>query len=280
MSEYVFDPADGLNDEHVTCLADVLDSGTFASLRSLDVQDSWHCLEVGGGSGSVAAWLGRQVGEQGHVTVTDIDPTHLESVPELDSANVTIARHDVRYDSLPVEQFDLVHSRLVLGHLDEREVVLETLTKSLRPGGWIVLDEFETVLPPVVMKTPGPEEEALYRRVIAKITEIIKHAGMDHEWGHRVYGCLIDLGMEEVTADGAFHACPGGGAGMRLHHVVTRRLEKVLVHAGLTFEELINFRRIIMRPDFVATSYPLISTRARKRRRASTTHQAAEGWGR
>ncbi|QBS44863.1 trans-aconitate 2-methyltransferase [Nocardia sp. CS682] len=267
MSEYVFDPADGLNDEHVTCLAEVLDSVTFASLRSLDVQAGWHCLEVGGGSGSVAGWLGRLVGEQGHITVTDIDTSHLESVPELDCANVTIARHDVRYDSLPVEKFDLVHSRLVLGHLDEREVVLETLTKSLRPGGWIVLDEFETVLPPVVMKTPGPEEEALYRRVIAKITDIIKHAGMDHEWGHRAYGCLIDLGMEQVTAEGAFRACPGGTAGMRLHHVVTRRLENVLVNTGLTAAELVDFRRIVMSPDFVATSYPVISTRARKRRR-------------
>ncbi|MEU7146028.1 class I SAM-dependent methyltransferase [Nocardia sp. NPDC046473] len=265
MSEYVFDPDDGLNDEHVTCLAEVLDSATFASLNLLGVQAGWRCLEVGGGAGSVAAWLRRRVGEQGHITVTDIDTSHLESVPELDCANVTIARHDVRYDPLPVDTFDLVHSRLVLGHLDEREVVLETLTKSLRPGGWIVLDEFETVLPPVVMQTPGPAEEALYRRVIARITDIIKHAGMDHEWGHRVYGCLIDLGMEEVMAEGAFRACPGGTAGMRLHHVVTRRLERVLLSAGLTSEELVDFRRIVMKPEFVATSYPVISTRARKR---------------
>ena len=41
------------------------------------VRPGWRCLEVGGGRGSMAAWLAEKVGPTGHVVATDIDLGYL-----------------------------------------------------------------------------------------------------------------------------------------------------------------------------------------------------------
>jgi ubiquinone/menaquinone biosynthesis C-methylase UbiE len=43
-------------------------------LATLGIQQGWRCLEVGAGHGSVAGWLAAQVGPQGKVVATDINP--------------------------------------------------------------------------------------------------------------------------------------------------------------------------------------------------------------
>lgn len=57
------------------------DPGTFRALEATGIGPDWHCLEVGGGSGSVAAWLGERVGATGHVVVTEIDDLFLTAPP-------------------------------------------------------------------------------------------------------------------------------------------------------------------------------------------------------
>jgi hypothetical protein len=45
-----------------------------------------------------------------------------------------------------------VHARLVLVHLPEREKVLAGLVAALKPRGWIIDEEFDSVsLPPVIL---------------------------------------------------------------------------------------------------------------------------------
>jgi len=54
----------------------------------------------------------------GRVLVTNIDPRFLEP---LHLPNLEVRRHDIATDPLPEAVFDLVHSRLVLLHVPERE---------------------------------------------------------------------------------------------------------------------------------------------------------------
>ena len=54
-------------------LARVLDPGTQRVLRERGLAPGWRCLEVGGGSGSVARWLASQVVPGGSVLSTDVD---------------------------------------------------------------------------------------------------------------------------------------------------------------------------------------------------------------
>ena len=114
----------------------IFDKGTFRHLEDRGVGPGWNCLEVGGGGGSVGAWLATRVNPGGHVLVTDIDPRFLES---LSASNVVVRRHDISRDPLPESAFDLVHARLVLIHLPDRNRVLVRMAAALKPGGWLVL---------------------------------------------------------------------------------------------------------------------------------------------
>ena len=53
-----------------------------------------------------------------------------------------MARHDITADAIPLARYDLIHARLVLSHLPQRREVLVRLTQALRPGGWLVIEDF------------------------------------------------------------------------------------------------------------------------------------------
>ena len=46
--------------------------------------------------------------------------------------------------TFPTAQWDLIHERLVLVHIPRRLEVLDRLVEALAPGGWIVLEDFDT----------------------------------------------------------------------------------------------------------------------------------------
>jgi chemotaxis methyl-accepting protein methylase len=56
---------------------------------------------------------------------------------------VEVRRLDIRTDELPERQFDLVHARLVLEHLTERQRILDRPVAALRPGGWMVIEDYD-----------------------------------------------------------------------------------------------------------------------------------------
>ena len=55
--------------------------------------------------------------------------------------------------------YDLVHARLLLEHLPERERALDKLVRSLRVGGWIVIEDVDYVSGIPVSALGGVEHE-------------------------------------------------------------------------------------------------------------------------
>ena len=74
---YVLDNADEQTSARFAALPRLYDPGTIRHLEQLGVGPGWRCLEVGGGGGSIAAWLSDRVGPTGHVLATDLDPRFL-----------------------------------------------------------------------------------------------------------------------------------------------------------------------------------------------------------
>ena len=105
-------------------LAALFDSNTERHLQDRGVAPGWHCLEVGGGGGSIAGWLSERVGPAGQIVVTDVDVRFLENAmrPECRRAS---PRHHSR--STAQQAFDLIHTRMVLMHLPARDQVLPRL---------------------------------------------------------------------------------------------------------------------------------------------------------
>jgi phospholipid N-methyltransferase len=66
------------------------DPGTIRHLEALGVSEGWHCLEIGGGGGSITEWLCQRVGSLGRVVATDVNPRFLEA---LDFPSLEVRRH-------------------------------------------------------------------------------------------------------------------------------------------------------------------------------------------
>ncbi|GAA4324378.1 hypothetical protein GCM10023086_50760 [Streptomyces venetus] len=113
-------------------LAALFDASTFRHFEAVGIDEGWRCWEVGAGGSSVAAWLHARVGPGGRVLATDIDVSWAETAA---IAEVEVLRHDVARDEPPAGPFDLVHARLVLVHVAERDTALRTMVRALRPGG-------------------------------------------------------------------------------------------------------------------------------------------------
>jgi ubiquinone/menaquinone biosynthesis C-methylase UbiE len=125
----------------LTLLEQYLDPITHRRLSSLGLGKGWHCLEVGGGGGSVARWLSAQVGADGRVVGTDIDPRFLEEIRE---PNFEAWKHDIAIDDLPTGEFDLVHTRWVPQHLADPEAAIRRMIAALRPGGWLLVEGMDS----------------------------------------------------------------------------------------------------------------------------------------
>ena len=74
MNTYIFDNrAEAETAQRFDSLDALYNPRTFHFLTATGIGAGWSCLEVGGGSGSVAAWMAKQVGPTGSVLVTDIE---------------------------------------------------------------------------------------------------------------------------------------------------------------------------------------------------------------
>ena len=138
MNPYIFDnAAEAETSERFASLDALYNFRTFRFLETVGIGPGWHCLEVGGGSGSVAAWMAERVGPSGYVLVTDIDPRFMERSAYRRSTHIELRRHDIGTDPLPEQAFDLIHARLVLQHVPQRHDALAELGEAaLRPRCW------------------------------------------------------------------------------------------------------------------------------------------------
>ena len=137
---YAFENARAVQRDRLRLLAALLDDGTFRLLERLGVRPGWRCLEVGAGSGSVAAWLCDRTAPGGSVLATDLDTTVLR---ELEHPNLEVRVHDLLADELPEQEFDLVHARLLLAWLADPERGLRSMLGALRPGGCMLVEEMD-----------------------------------------------------------------------------------------------------------------------------------------
>ncbi|MDB4910456.1 MAG: methyltransferase protein [Gemmatimonadetes bacterium] len=245
---YALDNASAEARARFPALADAFDAGTQRHLAAVGVGPGWRCLEVGGGGGSIARWLAERVGPTGHVLVTDIDPRHLR-FPNLPEVEVRV--HDIAVDPLPAATFDLVHARLVLLHVPEREAALANMIAALKPGGWLVDEEFDSSVFPDPVRSPG---ETLLKTHIA-LSRMLDCRGVDRNFGRRLFTRLRAHGLDHVAAEGRTFMWPAGSAGPAMMRANYSQLRSQMISAGYITEA--DFDRDIAaldHPDFVMPS--------------------------
>ncbi|MFC3453812.1 class I SAM-dependent methyltransferase [Amycolatopsis speibonae] len=256
---YVFDNHSGHANEQHRCLSQAYDPFTFERLAQTGVGDGWSCLEVGAGGSGVAHWLADRVAPTGWVLATDIKPDHVAT-----GSRLTVLRHDIVHDPLPSNAFDVIHARLVLQHLPEREVVLGKLVEALKPGGWLQIDEFDISYGPVLL-APGERSARLYEKFLTAKERAFENAGGDGTWGRRVAASMASAGLTGIDPIPRVFPWRAGSPGVRLliHH--TRHLRERLIAEGMTDGELAEVRAVMEDPRFRAASCVVYSVHGRRR---------------
>src|SRR5690349_15734224 len=241
---------------HHRCLAELLDAVSRARLAPF-VKAGARCLEVGAGGGSVARWLASQVGERGHVTALDLKPNHIPTGP-----SITVLAHDLNGDErLPTGPYDLIHARLVLSYLPKRREILRKLVDRLAPDGVIVVGDWSAIMPDPIVIAPSHDAGELYRRYRWTLGEQVFAAwGTDGDWASGTYLAMRGEGLADVHTTVTAEYWRGGGTGLELEHTMLLELEKPLLAAGLTEDELEELGRLLDDPSLVVHGRPLYYT--------------------
>jgi len=226
-----------------------LDPGTIALLDRIGVRPGWHCLELGAGGGSIASWLAERAGAAGRVVATDLDTRHL--VAAVSAPTIEVLRHDIVNEPLAEGAFDLIHARLVLEHLPERDRVLPKLVRGLRPGGWLLIESVDYISA-VPVSALGAREHEHSQDVRLRQFD---GAGIKFDLGRHLPRMLRDNGLADIGNEGRVFVMEGGSPGALWFQLSMEQLRPRLVGPGkLSDAEVDRMLALFADPDWAALS--------------------------
>jgi ubiquinone/menaquinone biosynthesis C-methylase UbiE len=227
-SEYVFHRVEDQRElERLRMIELVFDPASQRRLLGTGLQAGWRCLEVGPGAGSIMTWMGEVVGSTGEVVAVELDP---KFISDAERPNVTVVRADIRTAQLPQESFDVVHARYVLIHLSDYEVALTTMFDSLKPGGWLVLEEPDFSASRGI--TGGEQELASLRKINQAIEQMFATIGMDYALGLKLPALIQRRGLQHLTVENDTPLCAGGFGMATVMKMSTEQLREKYLATG------------------------------------------------
>ncbi len=214
-------------------------------------------LDVGCGAMGWLRILGEWVGASGQVVGTDIDESLLDAARSLLAAdgipNVELVVDDLFDSKLQPRSFDLVHARYLIAPLGRGPEQVAAHRRLLRPGGSLVLEEWD--LGSWHFNPPAPATEQLIRL----LSEIF--ATLGGEAGRGVPQLLSDVGIREPEIDAHVIALKPGHPYLSLPLQFSAALESRLLDT-LSEDELASLRRAadseLREPGRWGTSFTLI----------------------
>jgi SAM-dependent methyltransferase len=226
---YLLDNARAEAGARFEALSTLFDPSTFRHIDALGIGPGWGCWEVGAGGRNVPEWLAARVGGQGRVLATDIDVSWLTGND--DHRGYEVRRHDIGTDPSPEETYDLVHARLVLVHLPQRAAALRALVRSLKPGGWLLVEDADPALQPLLCPDESGPAQALANRLRRGFRSLMAARGADLAYGRTLPRQLRDAGLVDVQADAYFPITAPACAALELATVA--QVRDRLVASGL-----------------------------------------------
>jgi predicted methyltransferase len=256
---YTFDNATDEAARQVRLLAGILDGHSTEVLSRVGVGAGWRCLDLGTGGGSVATWLADRVGPTGQVVALDSDPRHVGTHDRVEVRAVDVTTTD-RGD----REYDLVHARLLRMHLPQREEVLRRAAAALKPGGTLVVSDWDCTHPgEMLLRGPAGLAGAFlaFQRGLVGLA-VANGASLD--WARRIPESMREAGLVELRGEVFNRIWAGGEAGCLLHACNSRQLEGPLLASGLTGEQLALLREGMSHPETLAWSYPMVTACGRR----------------
>jgi SAM-dependent methyltransferase len=257
---YLLDNRQNEAGERFDAFTALFDPTTFRHLEGLGVGPGWRCWEAGAGGTSVVSWLAEKVGPAGQVVATDIDTSRLTAAAR---PPVEVRVHDVGAEEPPGEGFDLIHARLVLVHVPDRDRALRSMFKALRPGGRLLIEDADPALQPLACPDEYGPEQRLANRLRQGFRKLLADRGADLSYGRKLPRLLREAGLQDVAAEAYFPvASPACTA---LEAATVRQIRDRLVAAGLTTDaEIDQHLANVESGTMDLTTAPMISAWGRK----------------
>lgn len=252
---YLLDNAALTAEGRFAALSAVFDPVTTRHVDALALPPGARCWEVGAGGPSVPLLLAERVSAGGHVVATDIDIGWIRG--EL-PAHVEVRRHNVASEEPPGRDFDLVHARLVLVHVPDRDEALRRMVSALRPGGWLLVEDFDVALQPRACLDPQRPAEHRANRIRAGFIELLAQRGADLEYGRKLPRLLRDAGLVDITADAMFPVAHPGAAALEIANVTQVR-DGLIAHSHASVAEIEAHLADVAAGGVDVASPPLIS---------------------
>ena len=251
---YVLDNAATGELDRLRALEAAYDPASREHLARLGVGPGIRVLVAGAGAGGLVAWAADRGAT---VVAVDLDPRFLTP---LAGDTVQVHAADVTAGPLPGGGYDVVHARLLLGHLPDPAKVLSTLADGLRPGGALLVEEYDWASYGPAFPSPAAE------RTIAAFTRVLADGGFDPGLGRRLPTLLRRLGLTGVDAVGRVLTLRGAGTATAAVHrrTFTALVPKVLAAGLLTEADLAAFAGRMADPDFDALTPTMLSAWGRR----------------
>jgi len=193
----------------LSLLNDLLNAG---SLREMRLQGDEHVLDVGSGLGQLSRAMARSAGARVigvERSAEQIAEAERQAAQAGEADLVEFRQGDALRLPLRDEEwgtFDLAHTRFLLEHMREPLPVVQAMSRAVRPGGRIILEDDDHELMRLWPESPGFTALWLaYQRSYERL-------GNDPIVGRRLVSLLVDAGAEPARNSFVFFGSCAGEA--------------------------------------------------------------------
>lgn len=178
--------------------ASVWEASTRRALETVGLREGMNCLDAGCGPGEVMRLLGTIVGPTGHVTGIDVDAKLGEEALGLLKTDVgnqfSFQPFDLETSTgFPNAPYDLVYARLTMIHLKDPVTALRHLWASVKPGGILLIQDYDMSYTHIYPTTWAFEE---FQRVLFGTFDT---GGKDYRIGSRMPRLFVEAGIGAPT---------------------------------------------------------------------------------
>ncbi|BDP43800.1 hypothetical protein DAETH_37690 (plasmid) [Deinococcus aetherius] len=236
----------GASDQEIARLdgqAASIEAPTRLFLRAAGIEPGMRVLDLGTGLGHVARLVAELVGPEGQVVGIDTSARLLEVARERahEYPQVTFVQGDVRTWRDPAP-FDAVVGRLILFHLPDAGNVLHHQLGALRPGGVMLMLDFD------LGSSRAEPAVPLVTQTLEWVMAAFRSAGASPVVGTRLALLLAEAGLADVQTFGVQgYLAPGDPRGPALLGGVVRSMAPQIVAAGIATPEQIGIETLSQR---------------------------------
>lgn len=197
------------------------------TLMQTGLRPGQQALDVAGGTGDLSEGLARQVGERGHLIVSDINAAMLERGRErLTDAgiagNVSYVLADAQRLPFADARFDCVTIGFGLRNVTDKQAALASMHRVLKPGGQLLILEFS--------HPTAPGLKPLYDAYSFRVLPLLGRLVADDADSYRYLAESIRMHPDQETLLGMMQTA--GFDGCRYHNLMGGI---VAVHRGYRF---------------------------------------------